>query len=119
MRRIRHSKNVDGVRELIDATPSDEAFPKEIVRARLPPLPANASPRLTVAYRALQKAYRAMPAASAAVSIRHPLVESVDVTSSVNTLKPASMHGPNEVTIATSVASRPRAIKIRPTRGLL
>src|SRR6516164_3721315 len=42
-----------------------------------------------------------------------------DVTSSVNTLKPASTHGPNEVAIATSVASRPRAIKIRPMRGLL
>jgi hypothetical protein len=38
---------------------SDEALPKEVVRATLPPLPANASPRLTVAYRALQKAYRA------------------------------------------------------------
>jgi Quinolinate synthetase A protein len=49
----------------------------------------------------------------------YALVESADVTSSVNTLKPASMHGPNEVTIATSVASRPRAIKIRPMRGLL
>jgi hypothetical protein len=40
-------------------------------------------------------------------------------TSSVNTLKPASFPGPNEVTIATSVASRPRAIKIRPMRGVL
>jgi len=30
------------------------------------------------------------------------------VTSRVITLKPASVHGPNEVTIATSVASRPR-----------
>jgi hypothetical protein len=47
------------------------------------------------------------------------LVESADVTSSVNTLKPASMHGPKEVTIATSVASRPRAINIRPMRGVL
>jgi hypothetical protein len=52
MGRIRLSKNVDGV-------PSDDALPKEIVRATLPPLPSNASPRLTVAYRALQKAYRA------------------------------------------------------------
>jgi hypothetical protein len=42
-----------------------------------------------------------------------------DVTSSVITLKLVSVHGPNEVTIATSVASRPRAIKMRPIRGLL
>ena len=41
------------------------------------------------------------------------------ITSSVNTLKPASVHGPNEVTIATSVASRPRAIRMRPMRGVL
>ena len=41
------------------------------------------------------------------------------VTSSVITLKPASVHGPNEVTIATSVASRPRAIRMRPMRGTL
>jgi len=41
------------------------------------------------------------------------------VTSSVMTLKPASVQGPKEVTIATSVASRPRAIKMRPTRGVL
>jgi hypothetical protein len=41
------------------------------------------------------------------------------MTSSVNTLKPASLPGPNEVTIATSVASRPRAIKMRPMRGVL
>src|SRR5215475_15178571 len=40
-------------------------------------------------------------------------------TSSVITLKAASVHGPNEVTIATSVASRPRAIRMRPMRGLL
>jgi hypothetical protein len=40
-------------------------------------------------------------------------------TSSVITLKPASVHGPNEVTRATSVASRPRAIGMRPMRGLL
>jgi len=39
--------------------PSDDALPKQIVRATLPPLPPNASPRLPVAYRALQKAYRA------------------------------------------------------------
>jgi hypothetical protein len=50
---------------------------------------------------------------------RHVLVGAIDETSSVITLKPASMHGPNEVTIATSVASRPRAIKMRPMRGLL
>lgn len=39
--------------------------------------------------------------------------------SSVITLKLASVHGPNEVTIATSVASRPRAIRMRPIRGML
>ena len=41
---------------------------------------------------------------------RHVLAGVADVTSSVITLKPASVHGPNEVTIATSVASRPRAV---------
>jgi hypothetical protein len=41
------------------------------------------------------------------------------VTSSVMTLKLARVHNPKEVTIATSVASRPRAIKMRPTRGVL
>ncbi len=41
------------------------------------------------------------------------------VTSSVKTRKPASVHGPNDVTIATSVASRPRAIRMRPMRGTL
>ncbi len=51
--------------------------------------------------------------------MRHGLAETADVTSWVITLKLASVHGPNEVTIATSVASRPRAIKIRPMRGLL
>jgi hypothetical protein len=35
------------------------------------------------------------------------------------TLKLASVHGPNEVPIATSMASRPRAIRMRPMRGLL
>ena len=34
-------------------------------------------------------------------------------------LEADELHGPNEVTIATSVASRPRAIKIRPMRGVL
>jgi hypothetical protein len=34
-------------------------------------------------------------------------------------LKLASVQGPKEVTIATSVASRPRAIRMRPTRGVL
>jgi hypothetical protein len=41
------------------------------------------------------------------------------VTSAVNTWNFVSVHGPKEVTIATSVASRPRAIRIRPMRGLL
>jgi hypothetical protein len=59
MGRIRLSKGVDSVRERTNVTLSDEALPNEVVRATLPPLPANASPRLTVAYRALQKAYRA------------------------------------------------------------
>ncbi len=51
--------------------------------------------------------------------MRHVLAEAADVASWVITLKLASVHGPNEVTIATSVASRPRAIKMRPMRGLL
>ena len=49
----------------------------------------------------------------------HVFAGAADLTSSVITLKPASVQGPNEVTIATSVASRPRAIKMRPMRGLL
>ena len=49
----------------------------------------------------------------------HALVGAADVTSSVITLKPASVQGPKEVTIATSVASRPRAIRMRPMRGTL
>jgi MFS family permease len=40
-------------------------------------------------------------------------------TSSVITANFASLKGPNEVTIATSVASRPRAIGMRPIRGVL
>jgi hypothetical protein len=59
MGRIHLSKAVDSVREWTNVTLGDEALPKEVVRATLPPLPANASPRLTVAYRALQKAFRA------------------------------------------------------------
>src|SRR5580692_11736276 len=49
----------------------------------------------------------------------HTFVDAAEVTSSVNTLNPDSWQGPKEVTIATSVASRPLAIKIRPMRGLL
>jgi len=56
---------------------------------------------------------------SAKAMTRHGLAETADVTSWVITLKPASVHGPNEVTIAMSVASRPRAIKIPPVRSLL
>src|ERR1700680_3465421 len=37
----------------------------------------------------------------------------------LRTLKPASVHGPKDVTMATSVASRPRAIRMRPILGLL
>ena len=40
-------------------------------------------------------------------------------TSSVTTLKPASLAGPKLVESATSVASRPRAMSTRPIRGLL
>jgi hypothetical protein len=50
---------------------------------------------------------------------RHMIAEVGALISSVITLKLASVHGPNEVTIATSVASRPRAIRIRPIRGVL
>ena len=56
---------------------------------------------------------------SAKAMMRHGLAGAADVTSLVITLKLASVHGPNEVSIATSVASRPRAIKMRPMRGLL
>jgi hypothetical protein len=40
-------------------------------------------------------------------------------SSSVTTLKPASLAGPKLVESATSVASRPRAMSTRPIRGLL
>src|ERR1700722_216900 len=40
-------------------------------------------------------------------------------TSSVQTLKLSRMFGPKVVAIATSNASRPRAIRTRPTRGTL
>ena len=49
----------------------------------------------------------------------HTLAVAAEMISSVITLKLASVHGPNDVTIATSVASRPRAIRMRPMRGLL
>jgi hypothetical protein len=39
--------------------PRDDGLSRELVRPTLPPLPTDASPRLTVAYRALQKASRA------------------------------------------------------------
>src|SRR5258708_13944202 len=41
------------------------------------------------------------------------------LTSSVQTVKPASVGGPNVLLIATSVASRPRAMSTRPIRGML
>src|SRR5512132_4583695 len=44
---------------------------------------------------------------------------SAEGTSSVKTLKSASWWRPYEVVIATSVASRPRAIRMRPLRGVL
>lgn len=40
-------------------------------------------------------------------------------TSSVQTRKPSSLFGPKVVTMATSAASRPRAISTRPMRGVL
>jgi hypothetical protein len=40
-------------------------------------------------------------------------------TSSVHTLKLVSVFGPNVLVIATSTASRPRAISTRPVRGIL
>ena len=43
----------------------------------------------------------------------------IGIISSLITLKPESIQGPNEVEIATSVASRPRAMRIRPIRGML
>ena len=44
---------------------------------------------------------------------------SPEATSSVKTLKAASVWRPYDVVIATSVASRPRAIRMRPMRGVL
>ena len=41
------------------------------------------------------------------------------LTSSVQTVKPARVLGPNVLLIATSVASRPRAMSTRPIRGVL
>ncbi len=49
----------------------------------------------------------------------HAVAATSGATSSVITLKPTIVHGPNEVTMATSVASRPRAIRMRPMRGVL
>jgi hypothetical protein len=39
--------------------------------------------------------------------------------STATTLKLVMVHGPKEVTMATSVASRPRPIKMRPIRRVL
>ena len=46
-------------------------------------------------------------------------VRHYSATSSVQTVKPDRIDGPNTVEIATSVASRPRAIRMRPIRGML
>jgi hypothetical protein len=48
-----------------------------------------------------------------------PILPSIYRTSSVTTLNPTNALGPKIVDSATSVASRPRAIKIRPIRGVL
>ncbi len=47
------------------------------------------------------------------------LAASCSVISSVHTWNFVKVPGPNEVVSATSVASRPRAIKTRPMRGAL
>src|SRR5215218_5944230 len=47
------------------------------------------------------------------------LLERAHGSSRVVTLKPASVHAPKLVESATSVASRPRAIRMRPMRGML
>ena len=59
-----------------------------------------------------------------AVLRHHPAVadyysKGAAATSSVTTLKPASLAGPKLVESATSVASRPRAMSTRPIRGAL
>ena len=46
-------------------------------------------------------------------------IQTGTATSSVFTVKPVSVFGPKVVVIATSAASRPRASKIRPIRGVL
>jgi hypothetical protein len=61
----------------------------------------------------------ALGTAETSLAKDYGLAGNADLTSSVITLKPARVHGPNEVTIATSVASRPRAIRMRPMRGWL
>jgi hypothetical protein len=57
--------------------------------------------------------------ASTACSTRAAAGSSSAVTSSVRTSKRLSVLAPNVVLIATSAASRPRAIRMRPIRGLL
>src|SRR4029079_1660021 len=47
------------------------------------------------------------------------LLSSAHLTSSAQTVKPASVVRPNVLLMATSVASRPRAISTRPIRGTL
>ena len=62
---------------------------------------------------------RAAAESPASMRERYLAAAAVAATSSVTTLKPASVQGPNDVTMATSVASRPRAIRMRPIRGVL
>ena len=52
------------------------------------------------------------------LALLHPIALD-QATSSVKTLKLASVLGPNVLLIGTSTASRPRAIRMRPIRGML
>ena len=72
--------------------------------------------RLGQVVNALAMAARYDPDPSQFLGIRLP-EGAVDSCSSVMTLKSASWLGPQLVDRATSVASRPRAVSIRPIRG--
>src|SRR5258708_5054258 len=103
-----------------------EAFESKILQ-EISPRNSNHRPSVGEIFALIESPFKGAPTVIAAIAmtlihrqaVRHGLAGTADVTSLVITLKLASVHGPNEVTIATSGASPPRAIKIRPMRGLL
>src|SRR5258708_22344315 len=103
-----------------------EAFESKILQ-EISPRNSNHRPSVGEIFALIESPFKGAPTVIAAIAmtlihkqaVRHRFAGTAPVTSLVVTLKLASVHGPNEVTIATSVASRPRAIKIRPMRGLL